>query len=449
MGKYSLKHSYIIVLCKISTFIINKPLKFEHNHSDMDFRNDLELLAPAGTLTNLTTAINAGCDAVYFGVDGFNMRQNNSAKFTLDDLSEIATTCHAKNVKCYLALNTLVYDQNIDAMKKAIDAVKASGVDAIITFDMSALVYAKEVGVEVHISTQHSISNIEAVKFFANWADRVVLARELSLEDVKYIVDEIKNQDVRGPKGELVEVEIFVHGAMCVSVSGRCGMSLYMNKTSANCGQCTQPCRRPYEIKDKFTGKSLVVDNEYVMSPEDLCTIGMLDEIIATGVVSLKVEGRSRSAEYVDVVIRTYREAITAIKNDTYTKEKVEQWNKDLGTVFNRGKSEGFYRGLPWGAWSKGSDSQATQKKVLVGTIKHYYANIGVAEVDIHASDLKEGDEIVINGNTTGVLRMKAKGMILNETSVDYVKQGDLVTFVVPEKVRSSDKLYKLVDVKG
>lgn len=397
----------------------------------------------------MVAAIKAGADAVYFGVDGFNMRQNNSAKFGLGDMKEIAETCHASGVKCYLALNTLVYDKNIEMMKAAIDAVKESGVDAMITFDMSALVYAKEIGVEVHISTQHSISNIEAVKFFANWSDRVVLARELSLEDIRFIVSEIERQDIRGPKGRLVEVEIFVHGAMCVSVSGRCGMSLYMNKTSANCGQCTQPCRRPYEIKDKHTGKSLVIDNEYVMSPEDLCTIGMLDEIIATGVVSLKVEGRSRSPEYVDTVIRTYRAAIEAIADDTYSKDKIEKWNEELGTVFNRGKSEGFYRGLPWGAWSKGSDSQATLKKVLVGTIKHYYPKIGVAEIDIHASDLSKGDQLVINGNTTGVIKMTAEEMIIDEKIVDYVKQGDLVTFKVPEKVRGNDKLYKMIEVKG
>ncbi|MFH1712109.1 MAG: peptidase U32 family protein [Patescibacteria group bacterium] len=409
---------------------------------------NVELLAPAGSYESLMTAINAGCDAVYFGVDGFNMRQNNSAKFSLDDLKKIAEICHENKIRCYLALNTLVYDKDIEKMKAAIDAVKEAGVDAIITFDMSALVYAREIGVEVHISTQHSISNIEAVKFFAQWADRMVLARELSIEDVKKIVDEIKEQDIRGPKGSLIEIEIFIHGAMCVSVSGRCGMSLYMNKTSANCGECTQPCRRPYQIIDQQTNKALVIDNEFVMSPEDLCTIGLLDEIIATGVVSLKVEGRGRTPEYVDMVIRTYREAIKAIKNDTYTPEKIKQWNMDLGTVFNKGLSDGFYRGKPWGYWSGVSGNKAKQTKELVGTVKKYYPNISVAEIEVHASDIKEDDQCIFIGKTTGLLRTKPQGMMIDEQPVDYAKQGDMITFKVPDRVRGGDKLYKIIPNK-
>lgn len=403
----------------------------------------IELLAPAGSYTNLMAAINAGCDAVYFGVDGLNMRQNNSQKFTLDDLKKIAEVCHEHQIRCYLALNTLVYDQDIDKMKAAIDAVKASGVDAIITFDMSALEYAREVGVEVHISTQHSISNIEAVKFFAHWVDRIVLARELTLDQIKFIVEEIKRQDIRGPKGKLVEIEIFVHGAMCVSVSGRCGMSLYMNDTSANCGECTQPCRRPYKITDEFTGKSLVVDNQFVMSPEDLCTIGLLDEIMATGAVSLKIEGRGRSPEYVDTVVRIYREAIMAIENHTYTEEKIKKWRDDLGLVFNKGLSTGFYRGKPWGFWSGVSGNKSTQAKELVGTVKKYYPKIKVVEIEVHASDIKASDHGIIIGPTTGLVQAQAQNMLIDDQAVDHARQGDTITFKINQKVRPGDKFYK------
>ncbi len=414
----------------------------------MKITNDLELLAPAGSYPALMSAINAGADAVFFGVDGFNMRQNNSQRFTLDDLKDIANTCHKNDVKCYLALNTLVYDKDIDKMKKVIDAVKKSKIDAIITFDMSALEYAREIGVEVHISTQHSISNIAAVKFFSQWADRIVLARELSLEDIKFIINEIKNQNIRGPKGNLIEIEIFIHGAMCVSVSGRCGMSLYMNNTSANCGQCTQPCRRPYKITDQYTGKAMIVDNEFIMSPEDLCTIGLLDEIIDTGVVSLKIEGRGRAPEYVDTVVRVYKEAVEAIKSGNYSKNKIENWNKELGTVFNRGQGTGFYRGLPFGQWCGLAGNNATQVKELVGTVTRYYPKIKIAEVEIHASDFKEGGKALFIGKITGVVNVKPIGLVVDEKSVDYVKQGDVVTFKVDKRVRIGDKFYKIKKVK-
>lgn len=407
---------------------------------------NVELLAPAGTFTNLMTAINAGCNAIYFGVDGLNMRQNNSAKFTLDDLQKIAEICHEHNVTCYLALNTLVYDNNLSFMKETILAAKKAGVDALIMFDPSAIAFAHEVGMEVHISTQHSISNIEAVKFFSQWADRMVLARELTLEQVCNIVDQIKELDIRGPKGELVEIEVFVHGAMCVSVSGRCGMSLFMNNTSANCGECTQPCRRPYIIKDQFTKTELVVDNEYVMSPEDLCTIGMLDKIIASGVVSLKIEGRGRSPEYVDMVVKTYRDAISSIENETYTADKIQKWNKDLGTVFNKGLSDGFYMGKAWSYWSGVSGNKATQIKELVGTVRHFYPEPMVAEVEVHASDLKDGEKGIFTGPTTGVVHVELKNMLVNEKPTNHAKQGEMITFVVSEKVRRGDKFYKFKD---
>ena len=415
----------------------------------MEKINNVELLAPAGSYEALGAAINAGCDAVYFGVKGMNMRENTAAAFTLDDLREIAQICHQNNVKCYLALNTLVYDQGIDDMKKTINAVAKSDIDAIISFDMSAIAYARSVGVEVHISTQHSISNIEAVKFFSQWADRVVLARELTLEQIKQIVDEIKHQDIRGPKGELIQIEVFVHGAMCVAVSGRCGMSLYMYDTSANCGKCSQPCRRAYTVTDKLTGKQMDIDNEYVMSTQDLCTIGMLDEIIDSGVVSLKIEGRGRAPEYVDQVVRCYHEAIDSIKDGSYTKEKIDQWNKRLGTVYNRKMSEGFYRGKAFSYWSGGSHSQATQHKELVGTVEHYYPKAGVAEIKVHASDIKDNDNCVISGKSTGLMRFVAKGITIDEKQVDHAVQGDLITIKVPGVVRKNDKFYKFVVGRG
>ena len=406
--------------------------------------NDVELLAPAGTYAGLQAAINSGCDAVYFGLDGFNMRANTAAAFGLEDLAKISSTCHGAGIKCYLALNTLVYDDGIEGMKAAIDAAKENDIDAIITFDMSAIRYAREIGVEVHISTQHSISNIEAVKFFAQWADRVVLARELTLEQIKTIIEEIQKQDVRGPKGELVEIEIFIHGAMCVSVSGRCGMSLYMYGTSANCGKCSQPCRRAYTVIDKATGRKMDIENEYVMSTEDLCTIGMLDEIIATGAASLKIEGRGRAPEYASEVVSCYREAIESIEADSYTKEKIEVWNKRLGTVFNRGLSEGFYRGKAFEHWAGIANSKATTKKTLVGTVLKYYPKISVAEVRVHASEVDKDQDCIFIGASTGVMKHKLVEMLLDGTPIDRAEQEQVITFKVESRVRKNDKFYKI-----
>ena len=409
----------------------------------------IELLAPAGSYEALQAAIHAGCDAVYFGLEGFNMRTKTAKPFTRDDLAHIASICHEANVKCYLALNTLIYDENIEEMKRAIDAVKHQGVDAIITFDLSAIRYARSIGVEVHISTQHSISNIEALKFFADVADRVVLARELTLEQIKAITHAIQEQNVRGPSGRLVEVEIFIHGAMCVSVSGRCGMSLYLYGTSANCGECSQPCRRAFTVTDKWTGKQLDVENEYVMSTEDLCTIGMIDEILGSGAVSLKIEGRGRAPEYVDEVVRCYREAIDSVREGSYNKEKIAEWNRRLRTVFNRGMSEGFYHGQAFKYWSGKANSKATTKKELVGTVEHFYPDMSVAEVRVHASDLWEGQPCLISGVTTGIVRFVVEDLRLDEQKVRQVVQGDIVTMVVPGRVRQNDKLYKIVETSS
>ncbi len=408
----------------------------------------IELLAPAGSYEALHAAIKAGCDAIYFGVVGFNMRANASAAFTIEDLKEIARICHEADVRCYLALNTLVYDQSIDDMKAVIDAVKASTVDAVIMFDPSVIQYAKEQGVEVHISTQHSISNIDAVKFFAQWSDRVVLARELTLEQIKHITEQIKEQNICGPQGRLVEVEVFIHGAMCVAVSGRCGMSLYMYNTSANCGECSQPCRRTFTVTDQATGKQLDVDNEYVMSTEDLCTIGMLDEIVDSGVVSLKIEGRGRAPEYVDEVVRCYREALDSIEGKTYTKEKIAEWNKRLGTVFNRGMSEGFYRGKAFKYWSGEYGSKATQTRQFVGIVKHFYPKVSVAEIELQAMELHGGDSCIILSKTEGVVRFTVENMMKDEQPVKEAFQKDWITVKVPEPVKHGDQLFKIIPVK-
>ncbi len=409
-----------------------------------DYQN-VEILAPAGSYESLHAAINAGCDAVYFGVQGFNMRANTAKRFAIEDMGDVAKTCHDAGIKCYLALNTLVYDDGVENMKRAVDAVKEHGVDAIIAFDMSVLNYAKEIGVEVHISTQHSISNIEAVKYFAQWADRVVLARELTLEQIKFITSEIERRNICGPKGRLVEIEIFVHGAMCVAVSGRCGMSLYMYGTSANCGECSQPCRRKYDVTDPQTGKGLQIDNQFVMSPEDLCTIGMLDEIMNSGAVSLKIEGRGRSPEYVDEVVRCYREAFDSVVDGSYSKDKVGVWNERLGTVFNRGMSEGFYRGKAFSYWSHGPNSKATQKKELVGTVQKYYPKIKVVEVKIQASELDMGQQCFFSGEKTGVVRHVVESMLLDGVELELARKEQVITFVVNEVVRKGDKLYKLL----
>ena len=407
-----------------------------------------ELLAPAGSFASLTAAINAGADAVYFGVAELNMRANTAQKFTLDDLAEIAEQCHTAKVKCYLALNVLIYQNEIETLKKTIDAVKEAKIDAVICFDPSVIEYARSQGVEVHISTQHSISNIEAVKFFSQWADRMVLARELTLEQIREVVDQIQEQDICGPSGRLVEIEIFIHGAMCVSVSGRCGMSLYCHNTSANRGMCFQPCRRAYQVTDPETGKAMKVDNNFVMSPEDLCTIGLLDEIVDSGAVCLKIEGRGRAADYVDRVVRTYRDALSSIEQKTYTKDKIDLWNKELGTVYHRGLSDGFYRGKAFKYWCGSYGSQATETKEFVGPVTKYYPKINVAEIKVQASELEEGQDIVFMGKTTGVYKSVAENLIVDEKPAKVAKQGDELTFKVNERVRRGDKLYKIIKKK-
>ena len=402
-----------------------------------------KILAPAGSMESLITAINAGADEVYFGIATLNMRASAAQNFTIENLKETVDYAHKRGVKTCVTVNSLLYNDELDKMREIIDAIAESGADAAIVADMSALQYCQEKGVETHISTQLSVSNTQSVKFYAQFADRIVLARELKLEQVAEIVNDIKKQDIRGPKGELVEIEVFAHGAICVAVSGRCAMSLYSYDRSANRGQCAQVCRRPYKVTDIQTGKELVVDNNYVMSASDLCSIGLLDKLLATGISVLKFEGRGRPPEYVDTVITAYKEAINAINNGTYTTEKIDNWNKKLGTVYNRGQSAGFYMGRTLDEWAGSSHGQATKAKVFSGKVEHYYTKIKVAQVKLLSPEvLVEGEEYLIIGKTTGLLKGKVSKDNAGKT------KGDVITFEVPERVRKNDEFYLWRDKK-
>ncbi len=407
----------------------------------MDHIDMPELLAPVGSLESLTAAINAGCDAVYFGVTQLNMRAASVNNFTVQDMKAVAETCHKRGVKCYLTLNTILYDHDLKLTKVIIDAVKAYGVDAIIASDMAAVMYAREVGVEVHLSTQMSISNIGTIKFYAAVADRIVLARELNLLMIKKICDEIKVQNVTGPSGRLVEIEVFIHGAMCVALSGRCSMSLYTHNSSANRGACKQNCRRTYTVTDE-DGNQLKIDNNFVMSPEDLCTIGLLDQIVDSGVAVLKIEGRGRSPEYVDTVVRCYREALSAIKDGTYTKEKIDGWMQSLESVYNRGLGTGFYLGKQMKEWSGAYGSKATQEKEYVGDVLNYFAKAGVIEVEVRSGTVTEGQEYVIIGPKTGVFRGQVKDIFVNDEKRTSADRGSRFTLKVADRIRAKDKFY-------
>ncbi len=404
---------------------------------------DIEILAPAGSFDALVAAINAGCNAVYFGIGDMNMRATAASNFKPEDMPQIVNLCKEKGVKAYLTLNTLVYDQEIEQMQKIVDTAKKAGIDAVIAADIATITYAKSIGLEVHISTQLSISNIEGVRFYSQYSDRIVLARELSLEQVKEICTQIKMQNITGPSGKLVEIEVFAHGALCVAVSGRCAMSLYCYNTSANRGRCTQICRRRYKVIDIDTGKELEVDNNYVMSSSDLCTIGMLDKLIDSGIKVLKFEGRGRGAEYVDTVIRTYKEALIAIENGSYSPDKIKEWNAELKTVFNRGSTEGFYMGRKTDEWSGVHGSKATKEKLQVGIVEKYYPKMKVAEVKIQANDLiNSGEEFLIIGPRTGIVKGKFENMWLNGVTTEILKQGDTATFKLEQVVKANDKVF-------
>lgn len=410
-------------------------------------RKDIEIMAPVGSYESLMTAINAGANSVYFGVEQLNMRSKSSNNFTLDDLRNIASICYENGVKSYLTLNTVMYDHDLSMMRKVIDAAKTSEVSAIIASDMAAISYARANDVEVHISTQLNVSNYEALKFYAQFADVVVLARELNMTQVKNIHKQIIAEDLRGPYGEPVKIEMFVHGALCMAISGKCYMSLHENNASANRGACQQTCRKAYVVTEKETGNQLEIDHEYIMSPKDLCTIGILDKVIGAGVRVLKIEGRARSAEYVKRVVETYNEAVNAILDGTYSKDKIDQWESRLSEVFNRGFWDGYYLGRKMGEWSKVYGSKATKRKVYVGKVTNYFGKLNVAEVQIEAAELHKGDSIVVMGPTTGVVEDVVKEIRVDLEETEKANKGVLCSLPI-DKVRRGDKLYKMVNVE-
>ncbi len=403
-----------------------------------------EIMAPAGSYESLRAAIDAGADSVYFGVTQLNMRAKAAANFTLADLAQITQICHDNGVLAYLAVNTLLYDHDITIMKKLVDAAKAHGVDAIIAFDFATINYCNEIGIPVHMSVQFSISNYETVKFFAKMTNRVVLARELTLDQIKEIATKIREEQLMGNEGRLMEIEAFIHGALCVAQSGRCYMSLYTDNASANRGACRQNCRRKYKVTDVETGKELVIDNRYVMSAADICTIDFLDKILDSGVQVLKIEGRGRSPEYVATVVRAYKNALKDIAAGTYTPERIREYYAQLKTVFNRGLSKGnYYLGKEIGAYSDTYGSKATEEKEYIARVTHYFPRAGVAEITLDSGELKVGDDIFVIGATTGVLRTTIKEIRTNdEKSVKSVHKGAVATFSVPRRVRLNDKVY-------
>ncbi len=406
----------------------------------------IELMAPAGNFESLQAALDNGADSVYFGVEQLNMRARASINFTLDDLEEIQERCSAKGVRTYLTLNTIVYDHDLSIVKTLIKRAKEANITAVIAMDQAVIAMAREIDMEVHISTQINVTNIETVKFYAMFADTIVLSRELSLRQVKKITEQIEKDQIKGPNGRLVEIEIFGHGALCMAVSGKCYMSLHSHNSSANRGACKQNCRKKYTVIDQESGTEMELDNEYIMSPKDLCTIDFLDEIGDAGIKVLKIEGRGRAPEYVARVIKCYREAIDSLYEGTFDKEKVIGWMQELEKVYNRGFWSGYYLGQKLGEWSKGSGSHATQKKVYLGKGVHFFPKAQVGEFKIEAYDVNVGDTILITGPTTGAKEMDVDEIYVDEKSVQKAQKGDNCTMKLDFRVRPSDKLYKIVE---
>ncbi|KWW32131.1 MAG: putative protease [bacterium P3] len=405
----------------------------------------MEIMSPVGSYESLQAAIQGGADAVYFGVGKLNMRSRSAANFTLDDLPRLAAIARDAGLRSYLTVNTVVYDEELDEMRILLQAAKDAGISAVIASDFAVIAAARAMGVEVHISTQCNVSNIEAVRFYAQFADVVVTARELSLRQVADIVRYIREHDIRGPRGQLLQVEIFAHGALCMSVSGKCYLSLDAYGQSANRGACLQLCRRRYLVKDYESDLELLVDNQYIMSPKDLCTIGFLDKIIRAGVSVLKIEGRGRSADYVQMVTRCYREAVDAVAAGTYTPARIADWTARLRTVFNRGFWDGYYLGRTMGEWSRRYGSQATENKVYLGRVTNYYGRPRVAEARLETAEkLHAGDRIMVTGATTGVYTGTADELRLDRDPVPEVKQGDLFSFPAATLLHRGDKLYRI-----
>lgn len=402
-------------------------------------------MAPVGSRECLSAALKAGADSVYFGIESLNMRAHSASRFSKADLREIASTCRAQGVKTYLTVNTIIYGEDLEQMRDICDAAKAAGISAVIAADVAVLAYCRRIGQEVHLSTQLNISNAEALKFYAGYADVVVLARELKLQQVREIADIIEKENICGPSGKRVRIEMFCHGALCMAVSGKCYLSLDNTGRSANRGECMQICRRGYTVRDRETGIELDIDGKYIMSPKDLKTIGFIDKMMRAGVSVFKIEGRARSAEYVYTVVKCYKEAIASVVEGTFSSEKVDIWNQRLATVFNRGFWDGYYLGQHLGEWSNQYGSSATEKKVYIGKGQKYFSKIGVAEFYIETGEFRPGDKLLIIGPTTGALYVTPESIHADSGPVEVAQKGMCVAIPVPEKVRPSDKLYKLV----
>ncbi len=408
---------------------------------------DVEIMAPVGSYESLTAAIQGGADSVYFGIEQLNMRSKSSNNFTLNDLVTISDICKKNKIRTYITLNTVIYDNELPLMQSIVDAAKKNEITAIIASDQSVIQYANEVGMEIHMSTQTNITNIGAVKYYAHFADVMVTARELNLKQVKAITDAIIKENITGPSGNLIQIEVFAHGALCMAVSGKCYLSLDTMNSSANRGACLQVCRRPYQVKDKDGGIELEVDNEYIMSPKDLNTISFIDKILKAGVSVLKIEGRGRSPEYVKTVVECYREAVNAYFENNFTEENIEKWNQKLGSVYNRGFWDGYYLGRTLGEWTEKYGSQASKRKIYVGKITNYFTKLGVAEVKMETQNMAVGEEIKIIGPTTGVYEDKLTEIRVELEKVEKTQKGEVCSIPVKSVIRRGDKVYKVVDV--
>lgn len=415
---------------------------------NMDYNiKDFEIMAPVGSRESLAAAIQAGADSIYFGIEKLNMRAHSASTFSIDDLREIAATCNEHGIKTYLTVNTIIYNEDIALMHEIVDAAKEAGISAVIASDVAVMTYCNKIGQEVHLSTQLNISNVEALKFYAQFADVVVLARELNMDQVAEVHRLAEEQNICGPSGEPIRIEMFCHGALCMAISGKCYLSLDNANRSANRGECIQLCRRSYTVTDNETGTQLEIDNKYVMSPKDLKTVRFIDKMMKSGVRVFKIEGRARGPEYVYTVVKCYKEAIQSVIDGTFTEEKKDEWDERLATVFNRGFWDGYYLGQKLGEWNKNYGSCTTEKKVYVGKGIKYFSKLGVAEFAIEAADFKKGDKLLITGPTTGVIYMTADEIRYDLNPVDEALKGQRVSMPVPAKVRPSDKLFKLEQV--
>lgn len=415
---------------------------------NMDYNiKDFEIMAPVGSRESLAAAIQAGADSIYFGIEKLNMRAHSASTFSIDDLREIAATCNEHGIKTYLTVNTIIYNEDIALMHEIVDAAKEAGISAVIASDVAVMTYCNKIGQEVHLSTQLNISNVEALKFYAQFADVVVLARELNMDQVAEVHRLAEEQNICGPSGVPIRIEMFCHGALCMAISGKCYLSLDNANRSANRGECIQLCRRSYTVTDNETGTQLEIDNKYVMSPKDLKTVRFIDKMMKSGVRVFKIEGRARGPEYVYTVVKCYKEAIQSVIDGTFTEEKKDEWDERLATVFNRGFWDGYYLGQKLGEWNKNYGSCATEKKVYVGKGIKYFSKLGVAEFAIEAADFKKGDKLLITGPTTGVIYMTADEIRYDLNPVDEALKGQRVSMPVPAKVRPSDKLFKLEQV--